>query len=236
MAEENATWGAPRIHAELLKLGFRVSERTVSRYMPKREASPDAIERWKRFLRNHREGIAAMDLFTVPTASFRLLYMFFVIHHSRRQILHVNVTTNPGSDWIVQQLREAFPYDETPRFLIFDRDATLSRSVIASVKGMGIEPCRIAFRSPWQNGTAERWIGSARREMLDHVVILSERQLLRLLREYIAYHHDDRPHLGLGKETPSKRAVSSKPSGTARIVSLPRLGGLHHRYEWREAA
>jgi transposase InsO family protein len=236
MAKENVTWGAPRVHAELLKLGFCVSERTVSRYMPKREASPDAIERWKSFLRNHRNGIAAMDLFTVPTASFRLLYVFFVIDHSRRQILHVNVTTNPGSDWIVQQLREAFPYDEAPRFLIFDRDAKFSRHVRAIVKGMGIEPCRIAFRSPWQNGTAERWIGSVRREILDHVVILSERQLLRLLREYVVYYHDDRPHLGLGKETPSKREVMSKPSWTARVVSLPRLGGLHHRYEWCEAA
>jgi hypothetical protein len=123
----------------------------------------------------------------------------------------VNVTTNPGSDWIVQQLREAFPYDEAPRFLIFDRDAKFSRHVRAIVKGMGIEPCRIAFRSPWQNGTAERWIGSVRREILDHVVILSERQLLRLLREYVVYHHHDRPHLGLGKETPSIRAVMSKP-------------------------
>lgn len=236
MAQENETWGAPRIHAELLKLGFHVSERTVSRYLPKGEASPDAIERWKRFLRNHREVIAAMDFFTVPTASFQLLFVFFVIHHSRREILHINVTSHPCADWIVQQLREAFPYDEAPRFLIFDRDAKFSQNVIAILEGMGIEPCRTAFRSPWQNGTAERWIGSVRRELLDHVVIFMERQLLRLLREYVGYYHEDRPHLGLGKETPLERVVMSKPSGRAQVVCFPRLGGLHHRYEWREAA
>ena len=152
-------WGAPRIHAELTKLGFIISEITVSRYMPRRPAEPDQVKRWIAFLRNHKDDIAAMDLFTVPTASLRLLYGFFVIEHGRQHIVHFNATFHPTSAWVIQQLREAFPYDTAPRYLIFDGDAIFSPAVVEFIRAMGTKPIRISYRSPWQNGTAERWIG-----------------------------------------------------------------------------
>ena len=229
-------WGAPRIHAELTKLGFVVSEMTVSRYMPRRRAEPDEVKRWIAFLRNHKDDIAAMDLFAVPTASLRLLYGFFVIEHGRRHILHFNATYNPTSAWVIQQLREAFPYDTAPRYFVFDRDAIFSPAVVEFIRAMGTKPVRISYRSPWQNGTAERWIGNCRRVMLQHVVVLSERHLVRLMRLYISYYHEDRCHLGLDKDTPNSRPVTPRPSPTAKVVALPRVGELHHRYEWRDAA
>ena len=229
-------WGAPRIHAELTKLGFVISEMTVSRYLPRRPAEPDQVKRWVAFLRNHKDDIAAMDLFTVPTASLRLIYGFFVIEHGRRHLLHFGATFHPTSEWVIQQLRDAFPYDTAPKYLIFDRDSIFSDAVVQFIKSAGIKPVRISFRSPWQNGTAERWIGSCKRELLHHVVVLGERHFLRLVRSYITYYHEDRCHLGLDKDTPNKRAGTPRPSPTARVVALPRVGGLHHRYEWREAA
>ena len=229
-------WGAPRIHAELTKLGFIVSEVTVSRYIPRRPAEPDQVKRWVAFLRNHKDDIAAMDLFTVPTASLRLLYGFFVIEHGRRHIVHFNATFHPTAAWVIQQLRKAFPYDTAPRFLIFDGDSIFSVALVEFIKAMGTKPVRISFRSPWQNGTAERWIGSCRRELLGHVVVFGERHLVRLVRSYISYYHKDRCHLGLEKDTPDERPITPRPSPTARVVALPRVGGLHHRYEWREAA
>ena len=235
MALEN-DWGAPRIHGELEKLGFTVSEATISRYMPQRPAHPDVVRRWLAFLRNHSDGIAAMDFFTVPTASLRVLYCWFVIHHHRRRILHFNATFNPSAAWVIQQLREAFPFDTAPRHLIFDRDSIFSRDVVAFVKSMATKPCRSSYRSPWQNPVAERWIGGCRRELFDHVVVLNESHAVRLARSYIDYFHEDRTHLGLGKDTPSRRPVTLPPSPTANVVPVPRLGGLHHRYEWREAA
>ncbi len=229
-------WGAPRIHGELIKLGFVVSEITVSRYMPRRPADPGQLKRWIAFLRNHKDAIAAMDFFTVPTASFRLLYGFFVIEHGRRHILHFNATCNPTATWVIQQLGEGFPYDTAPKYLIFDRDALFSPAVVTVVKSMGMKPRRIAYRIPWQNGLAERWVGSCRRELLDHIVVFGQRHLVRLVRSYISYHHEDRCHLGLAKDTPDKRTVTARPSGKAKVVALPRVGGFHHRYEWREAA
>ena len=229
-------WGAPRIHAELTKLGFIVCEMTVSRYLPRRPAEPDQVKRWVTFLQNHRDNIVAMDLFTIPTASLRLLYGFFVIEHGRRHILHFNATFHPTSAWVIQQLRNAFPYDTVPRYLVFDRDSIFSEAVVEVIKSMGTSPVRTSFRSPWQNGTAERWIGSCRREMLERVVVLSERHLVRLARSYIDYYHEDRCHLGLDKDSPNRRSVTPRPSPTAKIVALPRVGGLHHRYEWHEAA
>ncbi len=229
-------WGAPRIHAELTKLGFVIGEMTVSRYMPRRPAEPDQVKRWVAFLRNHKDDIAAMDLFTVPTASLRLLYGFFVIEHGRRHILHFNVTFHPTAAWVTQQLREAFPYDAAPRYLIFDRDSIFSSAVVGFIKAMGTKPVRTSYRSPWQNGTAERWIASCRRKLLEHVVVLGERHLVRLVRSYICYYHEDRCHLGLSKDTPNARAITPRPSPAAIVVALPRVGGLHHRYEWREAA
>ena len=235
MALEN-DWGAPRIHGELEKLGFTVSEATVSRYMPRRPANPDVVLRWLSFLRNHKECIAAMDFFTVPTASLRVLYCWFVIHHDRRRILHFNATFNPTAAWVIQQLREAFPCETAPRHLIFDRDSIFSADVVGFVKSMGTKPCRISYRSPWQNPGAERWIGGCRRELFDHVVVFSERHAVRLARAYIGYFHQDRTHLGLGKDTPSGRFVTPPPSPTAKVVAISRVGGLHHRYEWRDAA
>ena len=228
-------WGAPRIHAELTKLGFIISEKTVSRYMPRLPAEADQVKRWVAFL-HHKDDIAAMDLFTVLTASLRLLYGFFVIEHGRRHIVHFNATFHPTSAWVMQQLREAFPYDTAPRCLVLDRDSIFSPAVVEFIRAMRTKPVRISYRSPWQNRTAERWIGNCRREMLEHVVILSERHLVRLVRLYISYYHEDRCHLGLYKDTPDERPVTPRPSPAAKVVALPRVGGLHHRYEWREAA
>ena len=236
LATENPTWGAPRVHGELQMLGLEVSERTVSRLMPRRRPNPEALQRWMTFLRNHRDAIAAMDFFVVPTVTFRVLYVWFAIEHGRRRILHFNVTDRPSSTWVVQQLREAFPFDTAPRHLIFDRDATFSAHVVPTVKFFDTEPTRTAPRSPWQNGVAERWIGSVRRELLDHVVVFNERHLQRLLRDYVAYYHDDRTHLGLAKATPASRPAQARPAGQAEVVGRPRLGGLHHRYVWRAVA
>jgi len=228
MVAENATWGAPRIHGELLMLGFDVSERTISRWMKRAPRDPQPAKRWLAFLRNHREAIAGMDFFTVPTATFSVLYCFFVISHDRRRILHFNVTKHPTSMWIVQQLREAFPFELAPRFLIFDRDAKYGLEVPTAVRSLRMSPVRTSFESPWQNGIAERWVGSCRRELLDHIIAVDESHLKRLLAEYVGYYHDDRTHLGLGKGTPDCR-TRSRPSG--RVLSHERLGGLHHRYD-----
>jgi transposase InsO family protein len=230
MVTENPTWGAPRIHGELQMLGFDVSERTVSRWVRRAPRNPEPAQRWLAFLHNHRELIAAMDFFTVPTITFRVLYCFFIIAHDRRRILHFNVTGNPTSAWVVQQLREAFPYQCLRRHMIFDRDAKFSLDVIAAVRAMGSQPVRTSFRSPWQNGVAERWVGSCRRDFLDHVIVRDERHLKRLLREYVRYYHDDRTHLGLNKETPAGRAAVRR-GRAGQVVCRPRLGGLHHRYD-----
>jgi putative transposase len=228
MVAENSTWGAPRIHGELLMLGFDLSERTISRWMKRAPRDPEPTKRWLVFLRNHREAIASMDFFTVPTINFGVLYCFFVISHGRRRIVHFNVTKHPTSLWIVQQLREAFPFGSAPRFLIFDRDGKYGLEVPVAVRALKISPIRTSFESPWQNGIAERWVESCRRDLLDHIIAVNERHLKRLLSEYLRYYHEDRTHLGLGKETPDSRIGSS---GSGRILSRQRLGGLHHRYD-----
>lgn len=230
MAAENPTWGAPRIHGELLKLGFDLSEPTVSRWLRRAPRTPDPAQRWLTFLRNHREAIAAMDFFTVPTLTFGVLYCFFVIGHDRRKILRVNVTRNPNALWIVQQMRESWPYASPHRFLVFDRDAKFGSNVVSAVRDMGSQPIRTAFRSPWQNGVAERWVGSCRRDLLDHVIVLNERHLKRLMSEYVRYYHEDRTHLGLAKDTPEGRPVVIRSAVGSKTQSFPRLGGLHHRY------
>jgi len=228
MVVENSTWGAPRIHGELLMLGFDVSERTVSRWMKRAPSDPEPARRWLTFLRNHREAIAAMDFFTVPTITFSSLYCFFVISHDRRRILHFNITKHPTSSWIVQQLREAFPFGSAPRFVIFDRDAKYGLEVPAAVRSLRVNPLRTSFESPWQNGVAERWVGSCRRDLLDHIIAVDERHLKRRLSEYIHYYHEDRTHLGLGKGTPDGR---TRTIASGHVLSHPRLGGLHHRYD-----
>jgi putative transposase len=236
MVEENPTWGAPRIHGELLKLGFEVSERTVSRYLRRVSPPDDARKRWSAFLRNHREVITAMDLFTVPTLTFRVLYCFFVIEHRRRKILLFNVTEHPTGPWIVQQLREAFPESCSYRYLILDRDAKFGTEVTKILTASGIKSTRTSPASPWQNGIAERWIGSCRRELLDHVIVLNDVHLRRLIREYISYYHADRIHDSLEKDSPAMRPVCGRPNQSACLVSFPRIGGLHHRYHWLQAA
>jgi transposase InsO family protein len=236
LAQENPDWGAPKIHGELQKLGFVLSERTVARYLRRIERRGDPGKRWLAFLRNHREAIVALDFFTVPTATFRVLYCFFVIEHGRRKILHFNVTRHPSAEWVVQQLRETFPEAAAYRYAILDRDSVFNADVIAFLKATGLKPKRTSVQAPWENGTAERWIGSCRREILDHAIALHEEHLRRLIRDYVRYHQDDRVHDSLDKDTPNGRPVEPKPAGDARVISLPRLGGLHHRYAWRRAA
>lgn len=228
MVGENPTWGAPRIHGELQMLGFSVSGRTVSRWVRRAPRDPEPAKRWLAFLHNHRELIAAMDFFTVPTATFGVIYCFFIIAHDRRRILHVKVTRHPTSTWVVQQLRETFPYQSPHRYVIFDRDAKFGLEVVAAVNAMGSQPIRTSFRSPWQNGVAERWVGSCRRDLMDHVIARDERHLKRVLFDYVRYYHDDRTHLGLDKHTPTGRAVSSS-ADRYRVTSTRRLGGLHHQ-------
>ena len=232
-ANENG-WCARKVRAELKKLGISVGLATVSRYLPKRNPDRDQRQRWKTFLRNHRHGIGAMDFVVIPTVRFQLLYAWFVIGHGRRDVIHFGVTAHPTSPWVVQQLREAFPEESAPRFLIDDNDSIFSERVTESIKNIGIEPRRTAFRSPWQNGIAERWVGSARQELLDHVIVLNERHLQRLLHEYVEYYNADRVHTRL-RDSPMGRPTEHRPSSEAQIVGPPRVGGLHHRYEWREA-
>src|ERR1700756_5856902 len=177
MVAENPTWGAPRIHGELLMLGFDVSERTISRWMKRAPRDPELARHWLAFLRNHREVITAMDFFTVPTVTFQLLYCFFIISHDRRQIVHVNVTRHPTSTWIAQQLREAFPYESAPRFLLFDHDQKYGLEVPAALRARQITGMQTSIQSPWQNGVAERWVGSSRRDRLDPNIPPHERHL-----------------------------------------------------------
>jgi putative transposase len=228
-------WGARKVHAELGKLGFTVSLATVLRYMPKRPQDRGRQQRWMTFLRNHRDCIAAMDFFVVPTISFRLLYVWFIIDHERRRIIHFNVTFHPTSQWVIQQLRESFPDNSPLNYLVFDNDAIFSSEVSASIESLGVTPKRTAFRSPWQNGTAERWVGSCKRELIDHVIVLNEEHLRRLLRDYVRYYNADRVHTII-QNSPEGRATEPRPSMSAKVVGLPRVGGLHRRYAWKAAA
>ena len=233
-ARENG-WGARKVHAELGKLGFTVSLATVSRYLPKRLPDRGKQQRWSTFLHNHKDAITAMDFFVVPTVGFRILYVWFVIDHGRRRIIHFNVTTNPTAQWVIRQLRESFPGDSAIRFLIYDNDSIFSAEVSKSVRSLGITPKRTAYRSPWQNGTAERWVGSCKRELMDHVIVFNGDHLHRLLRDYVSYYNTDRVHTPL-RDAPEGRTIEARPSSNARVVGLPRVGGLYHRYVWREAA
>jgi len=233
MASENG-WRARKIQAELSRLGIHLGLTTISRYLPKAVPNKGPAQ-WTTFLRNHRDLIAGMDFFGVPTVHFRLLYVWFVLDHGRRRVLHFNVTAHPAANWVIQQLRDAFPDAPTHRFLILDNDAIFSTEVARSIRNFWIHPKRTALRSPWQNGTAERFVGSVRRELLDHVVILGEDHLRRLVREYVEYYNTDRVHTSIG-DAPDGRAVQERPSSCARVIGLPRVGGLHHRYVWARAA
>jgi putative transposase len=231
MAADNPIWGAPRIHGELLKLGFGVSERTVSRLMPNKDRKP--TQTWMAFLRNHVGQMVSIDFFTIATIRFRLLYVFIVLAHDRRRVIHFNVTEHPTAAWAAQQMIEAFPEDRSPRFMVRDRDGIYGEIFTSRVEGMGIEEICIASRSPWQNCYVERLIGSIRRECLNHVIVLNENHLRRLLKSYFRYYHESRTHLSLDKDTPECRAIQSNKSG--RIVQIAQVGGLHHRYERRAA-
>lgn len=231
MAEANVTWGAPRIHGELLKLGFDISERAVSRLMPKRRVPPS--QRWRTFLDNHLQGIVSIDFFTVPTATFRVLFVFIVLAHDRRRVLHFNVTEHPTAEWAAQQIVEAFPESTAPRFLIRDRDQIYGADFRERVRGMKIEEVMTAAHSPWQNAYVERLIGSVRRKCLDHVVVLGERHLLRILRSYFEYYHRSRTHLSLSKDAPTSRLI--QPPEIGEVIEVLEVGGLHHRYERRAA-
>ncbi len=236
MATANVGWGAPRVHGELLKLGIFVSETTISRYMPKRFGLPGSRQRWATFLRNHMHETLAVDFAVVPTITFELVYVFFILSLERRRILHFNVTRHPTAEWTAQQVVEACAFEAPGRFLIRDNDKIYGAYFRERVDGLGLRQARTAFRSPWQNGFAERWIGGLRRDCLDHIIALNESQLRRVIRSYVEYFHEDRTHLGLDKDTPVARAVERPENG--KIVTYPRVGGLHHRYsrERRKAA
>ena len=224
MSGANPLWGAPRIHGELLKLGFDVGQTSVAKYMVRREVPPS--QGWRTFLRNHADGIAAMDLFVVPTISFRLLYGLLIIGHGRRQLLWVGVTAHPTAEWIANQLTEACGWEQIPRYLIRDRDGAYGEIFIRRVRSIGIRDRPTSPRSPWQNAYAERLIGSIRRECLDHIVVFGERHLRHVLLSYIDYYNGTRTHLSLNKDAPISRAAEA----AGRILSRPILGGLHHQY------
>jgi transposase InsO family protein len=227
MSEANPLWGAPRIHGELLKLGIEVSQATVAKYMVRRQGAPSPS--WRSFLRNHAEGIAAIDMFVVASASFRLLYVMIILAHDRRKIMRTAVTEHPTEAWLARQVTEAFPWDTAPRYLLHDRDASYGAYFRKRIEVMGIKDVVTAPRSPWQNPYVERVIGSIRRECLDHIVIFNERHLRRVLSSYADYYQRTRTHLSLDKDCPDSRPIQHRSVG--RVVAIPRLGGLHHHYE-----
>lgn len=220
----NPLWGAPRIHGELLKLGIDVGQTTIAKYMARSRRPPS--QGWKTFLRNHADGIASMDLFVVPTISFRLLYGLLILAHRRRKILWLGVTAHPSAEWIAGQLTEAFGWEQAPRYIVRDRDRVYGNVFIRRLRAMGIRDRPTAPRSPWQNGHSERLIGSIRRDCLDHVVVFGELHLRHVLRSYAKYYNQARTHLSLNKDAPVSRAIQT----IGRILPLPILGGLHHQY------
>jgi transposase InsO family protein len=231
MSRANPLCGAPRIHGELLKLAIDLSQTTVAKYMIRhpKPASPS----WRAFLDNHLKDLVSIDFFTVPTVTFRVLFVFLVLSHDRRRVLHCNVTEHPTAEWAGQQLIEAFPWDTTPRYLIRDRDGIYGRDFTRRVNALGVKQVLIAPRSPWQNPYVERVIGSIRRECLDHMIVFNESHLLKILRGYLGYYHVSRTHLSLGKDAPEPRDV--QPPELGRVVESPEVGGLHHRYSRRAA-
>ena len=224
MSIANPLWGAPRIHGELLKLGIDVGQTTVAKYMARTRRPPS--QGWKTFLRNHADGIASMDLFLIPTISFRLLYGFLILRHSRRELLWLGVTAHPSAEWVARQLTEAYGWQQAPRYIIRDRDCVYGAVLARRLRAMGIRDRPIAPRSPWQNGCAERLIGSIRRDCLDHVVVFGEQHLRHLLKSYQKYYNEARTHLSLDKDAPIPRTVQT----VGQTLAVPILGGLHHQY------
>jgi putative transposase len=231
MSRSNPLWGAPRIHGELLKVAIEVSQATVAKYMVRKPGSSSPT--WRAFLRNEIAGIAAIDMFVVPSATFRLLFVALILVHDRRKVVHFNITRHPTSAWLSRQVTEAFPWDTAPRFLLRDRDSAYGLVFSKRVAAMGIIEIVTARRSPWQNAYVERVIGSIWRECLDYVIVCNERHLRRVLSAYVAYYHRTRTHLSLAKDCPNTRPVHLPQRG--KVIAYPQVGGLHHRYERRVA-
>jgi putative transposase len=229
MSRENPLWGAPRIHGELMKLGIKISEASVAKYMVRSPKPPS--QTWRTFLDNHVSQLASVDFFTVHTVWFEILFVFIVLAHDRRRVVHFNVTAHPTAEWTAQQMLEAFPFDTAPKYLLRDRDRIYGQEFRDQVAVMNINEVLSAPRSPWQRAYVERVIGSIRRECLDHVIVLNEGSLRRTLRSYFVYYHRSRLHLSLDKDSPDSRPVHS----LGEIIGLPEVGGLHHRYERRVA-
>jgi putative transposase len=227
MSSANPLWGVPRIVGELAKIGIDLPKSTVAKYMARQRKPPSAT--WRTFLKNHIQDIVAVDFFVVPTVRNQILFVFLILAHHRRRVLHFNVTANPTAEWTAQQIVEAFPWDEAPRFLLRDRDGIYGEQFCRRVRNIGIEEVVIAARSPWQNPFVERLVGSNRRECLDHVIVLNERHLSRILTCYFDYYHRWRTHQGLEMDCPYPREVH--PVGQGRVVEIAHLGGLHHHYK-----
>jgi len=227
MWRSNPTWGSPRIVGELHKIGIDVAKSTVEKYRPKsrKPSSPT----WKAFLTNHVKDLVSCDFFIVPTATFKVLFVFIILAHDQRRIVHFNITEHPTAQWTAQQIVDAFPWDTAPRYLLRDRDSIYGAAFQSRVENMGIEEVKIAPQSPWQNPYCERLIGSIRRDALDHVIVLNEKHLRRVLLSYVEYYHTWRTHLSLEMDAPASRAV--QPSELGPVRKRPEVGGLHHHYE-----
>ncbi len=226
MCRANPLWGAPRVHGELAKLGISISQAAVSKYMIRRRKPPS--QTWRSFLDNHVEDLVSIDFFTLPTATFRILFVFIILRHDRRRIVHFNVTEHPSAEWTAQQIVDAFPWDTAPRYMLRDRDGIYGPYFKRRVAGLDIEQVPTAPRYPCQSPYVERVTGSIRRECLDHVIVLDERHLRRILREYVDYYHSCRTHLSLEKDAPEQRPVQWPSMG--RVTAIPKVGGLHHYY------
>jgi transposase InsO family protein len=231
LSRENPLWGAPRIHSELRKLGIDLGETSVSKYLIRGRKPPS--QTWRTFLENHVHILVSVDFFTVPPLRFQILYVFLVLAHERRRILHFAVTAHPTAEWTAHQLREAFPWDTAPRYLLRDRDRIFGQDFVDQVKAMGIKQVLSAPRSPWQRAYVERVIGTIRRECLDHMIVFSEQSVRRTLASYGAYYHQWRTHLSLDKDAPQPRRTQRPIEG--RVIEIPEVGGLHHHYERRAA-
>ena len=231
MSTANPRWGSPRILGEIRKLGFEITKSTVEKYMVRHRNPPS--QTWRSFLENHTQDLVSVDFFVVPTVRFVVLYVFVVLAHDRRRVIHFNVTEQPTASWAAQQIVEAFPWEEAPRYLLRDRDGIYGHQFRGRVHNMGIEEVLIAPRSPWQSPFVERLIGSIRHECLDFVIILNERHLRRILSRYFAYYHRSRTHMSLEMDCPEPRAV--QPPELGDVIELSKVGGLHHRYERRAA-
>ena len=224
MSRDNPLWGASRIHGELLMLGFEVAQSTVSKYMVRGRRPPS--QSWKTFLSNHADAIAAIDMCVVPTVTFERLFVFLVLGHGRRQLLWFEVTRHPTAEWLARQITEAFPWATVPKYLILDNDGAYGHVFTGRVRAMGIRDRPISPGSPWQNGIAERFIGTLRRERLDQIIIFGAAHLRLVLAGYATYYNQNRTHLSLNKDTPASRVIQI----VGRILPLPILGGLHHQY------